>query len=213
MRSHLVQMGHKAVEQVELSMKALIEGDTALAASVRSHDDDLDDLEMEIDAEAISYISLRAPVARELRLVVVGMKAAQDLERVGDEAANIAKRVKRLRGPLPAGPTRDEFRRMADMVIQMLQEALESFLQGDEAKALSICRRDEEVDQLEKKIYKEITSRMSEHPDFFTAGIELLFVTRSLERMADHSTNIAEEVIYLLRGKDVRHSSAVKAKS
>lgn len=210
MRSHLVQMGQKAIEQVDFSVQALMNRDVELAGRVRTRDDDLDSLEIEIDAEAVSYISLRAPVARELRLLIVGMKAGGDLERVGDEAVNIAKRVKKLPGPLEAGSMRDELGRMAAMVIGMLQKALDAFLEGDEEKAISICRQDEEVDQLDKKIYKNLARRMSEQPDFIPVALELLFVSRSLERIGDHSTNIAEEVIYLLRGKDIRHSSELK---
>lgn len=203
-------MGQKAIEQVGLAMKALMEGDLELAARVRAQDDALDVLEMEIDAEATGYISLRAPVARELRLVVVGMNAGRDLERVGDEANSIAKRVKRISRPLPPGATRDEIGRMAGMVVVMLQDSMDAFLQGDDEKALDLSRRDEEVDRLEKKISKEITRTMMEDPAFIPIGLELLFVARSLERIADHATNIAEEVVYLLRGKDIRHKRPPK---
>lgn len=206
LRSHLMQIGQKAIEQVQLSFQSLVQGDVELAARVRARDDELDDLEMRIDAEAIAYMSLRAPVAGELRLVVVGMKAGHDLERVGDEATNIAKRVKKLATPLPAGEIHDDLSRMAAMVLAMLRDALDSLLEADAERALAICSRDKEVDRLNKRICKTLTLRMTEQPEFLPVALELLFVSRSLERIGDHATNLAEEVIFLLRGKDIRHA-------
>lgn len=208
LRTHLVQMGQLAIDQTQLAVRALMEGDLELVRQVRAQDDAIDALEMEIDAEAIRYMSLRAPVAKELRLVVVGMKASHDLERVGDEAVNIAKRTKKLTAPLPAGPIRDDLSAMAAIVLEMLRDALDSLLDADDAKAASICQRDKDVDRLDKKIYKEITQRMATDSDFVPLAPELLFVARSLERIADHATNVAEEVIYLLRGVDIRHKRA-----
>lgn len=211
LRSHLIEMGQKSVEQVELALRALLEGDSGLATQVRAQDDDLDRLEMEIDAEAISYISLRAPVARELRLVVVGMNVGRDLERVGDEATNIAKRAVRLSGQVPPAGAQEDLKRMGGMVVEMLQDALDAFLHGNADKALELGRRDKEVDRLDKQISKDLARRMKEEPGFIPIAFELLFVSRSLERIADHATNIAEEVIFLLRGRDVRHKKIQSA--
>jgi phosphate transport system protein len=172
---------------------------------VRAHDEELDRLEMKIDGEAFSYMSLRAPVARELHLVIVGMKAGGDLERVGDEATNIAKRVRKAGSPPPAGPISEDFGRMASLVLSLLRDALESLLQADTDKALAILARDEEIDQLNKRLCKSLTAYMVEKPERVPAALEFLFVSRSLERIGDHATNLAEEVVFLLRGKDIRH--------
>jgi phosphate transport system protein len=208
-RSQLILMGETAIEQVRAAMKALVEADTALANQVRVDDDRLDRLEVEIDDEAVRYMNLRAPIASDLRLVIVGMKASHDLERVGDEATSIAKRAIRLSAEPPLKPYID-LPRMATMALEMLRDALDCFLQVDEAKAIAVCKRDAEVDDLNRQLYRELTSYMIEKPETISRAIELMFISKSIERIADHATNIAEEMIYLSQGKDVRHSEAVK---
>jgi phosphate transport system protein len=202
-------MGETAIEQVRGAMKALVESDQGLANQVIAGDDRLDRLEVQIDDEAVRYMNLRAPIASDLRLVIVGMKASHDLERVGDEATSIAKRAIRLSGE-PALKPYIDLPRMATMALEMLRDALDCFLQVDEAKALAICRRDAEVDDLNRQLYRELTSYMIEKPETISRAIELMFISKSIERIADHATNIAEEMIYLSQGKDVRHSDAVK---
>ncbi len=212
LRSHLVLMAEKAIEQVRSAVKALVELDVELVRRVRQADDELDQLEIRIDEEAIRYVGLRGPVAGELRLVIVGMKASHDLERVGDEATNIAKRAVSLAAA--GGRIRDsgEISRMTEIAVAMLRDAFDSFLEGDEAKAVAICRRDREVDEINRTIHRDLTAHLTAHPEDTVPVIELLFVSKSLERIADHATNIAEEVIYLMRGRDVRHTEEVKKK-
>lgn len=209
LKSHLILMGQKAVEQVGLAMRAFIENDTDLARQVRRNDDELDELEVRIDAEVIEFISLRSPVTRQLRMVIVGMKAAHDLERVGDEANSIAKRTIKLaaEAPLKAHP---QIPRLAEMAGRMLRDALDSLLAPDEAMAAEVCRRDKEVDVVYKQVHRELSASLKENPAAAGSTVELLFISKSLERIADHATNIAEEVIYLLRGQDVRHDSKFK---
>jgi len=209
LRSHLSLMGEKAIEQLRTAIKALVERDREAAEEVRRNDDFLDELEVKIDEEAIRFVGLRGPVARELRLVIVGMKAGHDLERVGDEANNIAKRAIRLVDEQPVKEYVD-IPRMAVMAENMLRDALSAFFDGDEAKAIDVCRRDGEVDKINKQLYRELVGCISERPSTTTAAIELMFVSKALERIADHATNIAEEVIFLLRGKDVRHTDEIK---
>lgn len=208
-RSHLVLMGATASDQVRHAIQSLVEGDTELARRVIATDDKLDQLEIKIDEEAVRYMSLRAPVASELRLVIVGMKASHDLERVGDEATNIAKRVLKLVAEPPLKPYVD-IPRMSNMAIGMLRDALDCFLNADADKAAAVIRRDAEVDDLNKQLYRELTSFMVEKPDTISRAIDLMFISKSLERIADHATNIAEEMIYLARGKDVRHDGTLK---
>ena len=207
-RSHLILMGEKAIEQVRQAIKAVETHDVQLAARVEAADDDIDRLEVEIDAEAIRYLSLRSPVAKELRLIVAGMKAGDDLERVGDEATNIARRVKVLAAEPPLKPYID-IPRMAVLATGMIRDALDSFLEGDEAKSVAICLRDAEVDQINKQLYRELTSYISENPKTTTRAIELMFISKGLERIADHATNLAEENLFLLRGRDARHTEEV----
>lgn len=208
-RSHLILMGATAIEQVRNAIKALVDGDVGQADRVIAADDQLDDLEIKIDDEAMRYMNLRAPIATELRLVIVGMKASHDLERVGDEATGIAKRAVRLAGEPPLKPYVD-IPRMAAMATDMLRDALDCFLNGDAEKAATVIQRDPEVDSINKQLYRELTSFMVERPETISRAIELMFISKSLERIADHATNIAEEMIYLFKAKDVRHDLALK---
>jgi phosphate transport system protein len=208
-RSHLMIMGETAIRQVRDALKALVEGDVALADRVIAADDELDNLEMSIDDEAIRYMNLRAPVATELRLVIVGMKASHDLERVGDECTTIAKRAVRLAAEPPLKPYVD-IPRMANIAIEMLRDALDCFLHGDTEKALAVVRRDSEVDSINKQLYRELTSYMIENPATTTRALELMFISKSLERIADHACNIAEEMVFLAQAKDIRHREELK---
>ena len=208
-RSHLVLMGGKSMEQVRRALKALVEADISLADQVIAADDEIDRLEVEIDDEAVRYMNLRAPIATDLRLVIVGMKASHDLERVGDEATSIARRAVRLAAEPQLKPYVD-IPRMADIALEMLHDALDCFLNGDAAKAVSVVQRDTEVDTINKQLYRELTSFMIEKPDTISRAIELMFISKSIERIADHATNIAEEMVYLFQAKDIRHNDEIK---
>jgi len=208
LRSHLIDMGQKAVEQVRRALRALEDRDVVLAQQVRDLDDELDQLEVAIDAEVVSYITLRAPVARELRLVIVGMKASHDLERIGDEANSIAKRVQRIAAENPS-PLHPDIPVLARKAIQQVQDAIDSFLRMDDLQAVGICQRDKEIDKLHKQVTRQLAAQIREYPEQVTSLLELAFVVRSIERIADHAVNIAEEVIFLLRGKDIRHDKAL----
>jgi phosphate transport system protein len=208
-RSHLIMMGEKSMEQVRRALQALVERDISLADQVIAADDEIDKLEIGIDDDAIRYMNLRAPIATELRLVIVGMKASHDLERVGDEATNIARRAVRLSGEPPLKPYVD-IPRMAEIAIEMLRDALDCFLNGDANKALAVVQRDNEVDAINKQLYRELSSYMIESPETISRALELMFISKSIERIADHATNIAEEMIFLVQAKDIRHSEEVK---
>ncbi len=208
-RSHLMIMGETAIRQVRDALKALVDADVALADRVIAADDELDNLEMSIDDEAIRYMNLRAPVATELRLVIVGMKASHDLERVGDECTTIAKRAVRLAGEPPLKPYVD-IPRMANIAIEMLREAMDCFMHGDTDKALAVVRRDSEVDAINKQLYRELSSFMIEDPKTTTRALELMFISKSIERIADHACNIAEEMVFLAKAQDIRHRDELK---
>lgn len=202
-RTHLIKMGEMSIKQVQDAITSLVESDTAMAKRVIAADDELDDLEIDMDEEAIRYMNMRSPIASDLRLLIVGMKASHDLERVGDEAVGIAKRAKRLAKEVPFKPYID-IPRMAAIALEMLRDALDCFLDGDAEKAATVITRDNEVDALNKQLYRELTSFMIEDQHTISRAIELMFISRSIERIADHATNIAEEMIFLVKGKDVR---------
>ena len=209
LRMHLLQMGDRAIEQTRLALRSLTEANIALADQVISTDDDIDKLEVQIDDEAIRYMTLRGPVASELRVVIVGMKASHDLERVGDEATNIARRARKL-AIEPKLELYADIPRMANIALEMLRDALDCFVHDDEQKALAVIRRDPEVDNINRLVYRRLTSYMIEKPDTIARALELMFISKSIERIADHATNIAEEMIYLAKGKDVRHTDVAK---
>jgi phosphate transport system protein len=209
LRTKLLQMGDRSIDQVRTAVRALAEADLSLADRVIQADDEIDQLEVQIDDDAIRYMTLRGPVASELRLVIVGMKASHDLERVGDEATSIARRARRL-AIEPKVELYADIPRMANIALEMLRDALDCFVHEDEQKALSVIRRDPEVDNINRIVYRRLTSYMIENPDTIARALELMFISKSLERIADHATNIAEEMIYLAKGKDVRHSEQVK---
>ena len=208
-RSDLLRMGEIAIRQVRDALQALVTGDGKLAERVIAADDELDDLEKRIDTEAIRYMNLRAPIATELRLVIVGMKASHDLERVGDEATSIAKRAIKLAAEPPLKPYVD-IPRMANTAIEMLGAALDCFIHADKEKAIAVVKRDKEVDAINKQLYRELSSYMVEQPGTITRALELMFISKSLERIADHATNIAEEMVFLSDALDIRHDEELK---
>jgi phosphate transport system protein len=205
-------MGETAIRQVRDALKALVEGDVTLADQVIAADDEVDALEIRIDNEAIRYMNLRSPVATELRLVIVGMKASHDLERVGDEATSIAKRAVKLAAEPPLKPYVD-IPRMGSIALEMLRDALDCFLNSDTEKAVAVVKRDAEVDAINKQLYRELSSYMIERPQSISRALELMFISKSIERIADHATNIAEEMVFLAQAKDIRHSEELKKSS
>jgi phosphate transport system protein len=208
-RSNLLQMGERSIDLARLAMRSLTESDLALADKVIVADDEIDKLEVKIDEEAIRYMTLRGPVASELRLVVVGMKASHDLERVGDEATSIARRARKL-AIEPKIELYADLPRMSNIALEMLRDALDCFVQEDQQKAVGVIRRDSEVDNLNRLVYRRLTSYMIENPDTIARSLELMFISKSVERIADHAVNIAEEMVFLAGGQDIRHSNFAK---
>lgn len=206
--SRLLMMGELAIEAVRKSVQSLIEDDGALAASVIASDDDIDILEKEIDSECVRYITLRAPVASDVRLITVAMKTCHELERIGDEANSIAKRSRKLIALPPESLV--GIPRMADLTINLLKESMDCFIQEDAKTAFDLPKKDKEIDDIHRENFFKLTEAISKNPDDSALYVDLIFVSKSLERIADHATNIAEEVVFLLKGQDVRHSDEVK---
>ncbi|NDV61350.1 phosphate signaling complex protein PhoU [Puniceicoccales bacterium CK1056] len=205
MRSHLLLMGEKANAALEKGVQSLTEKDLELAKTVIREDDDIDALEIEIDHEATRYLTLRSPVASDLRLITVAIKASHDLERVGDEARNIAKRSKKLMTKGAVVSDLLNIPDMAQMAGGMLQDALQCFIAEDPEKAYAVLAKDSEVDALNKENFKGLIKQAKLDPEEINKYLDLIFISKSLERIADHATNLAEEVIFLTTGKETRH--------
>jgi phosphate transport system protein len=204
LRSDLLHMGEKVISQLRLALKAYAEHDPAIADEVIAADNDIDDFEMRIDEESIRYMGLRSPIATELRILVTGMKASHDLERAGDEITKIARRIRHLSGQAPL-KTAIDIARMGEIAIEMLRDALHCMVEGSEEKAMMVVRRDVEVDWMNRQVCDELTQEMMENRDTISRAIDLIFISKALERVADHASNIAEETIFLFKAKDVRH--------
>lgn len=198
-------MGSLAAEAVRNAMHSLLENDIECAEAVVKKDYAIDDLEIAIDREATRYLTLRAPVASDLRILTVAIKASHDLERVGDEAKNIAKKARRI---LNLKGVHQEFfhlKEMADKAQNMINRALLSFIEEDPKAAHAILLDDGEVDRLNKANVKAMLEAAKDRPENIDTYVDLIFISKSLERIADHSTNLAEEVIYFTTAKDARH--------
>jgi phosphate transport system protein len=204
LRERLLTMASLASTSVRHAVKALTDRDDELANRVEHDDSAIDELEKEVDEVAVTLL-LRAPLARDLRLIMVATKIGHDLERVGDEATAIARRSRELNREPQLKPYVD-LPRMANMVLDMLETALGAFVDGNSEKARSVVPRDKEVDQLNKQLHRELTSFIAENPANISRCLNLMAVSKRLERIGDHAKNIAEEVVYLSEARDIRHT-------
>ena len=207
LKEKLLLMGNCSEEAVTKAVRAVMERDTPLAQSVCASDDTLDGFEVEIDETSIRLLA-KAPLATDLRLITVAMKISQNLERVGDEATTIARRAQELNRE-PQLKAYIDIPRMASIALDMLKIALDAFVHKQPDKALAIIPRDKEVDEINRHLHRELSSYMIESPTTITRCLNLMVVCKSLERIADHATNIAEEVVYLYEARDVRHAGVV----
>ena len=204
LKEKLLTMSSLATSSVQNAVKALVERNDDLARQVEQADDQLDALEIELDELAIVLLS-RGPVASDLRTITVAMKITHDLERVGDEATTIARRAVDLNKEPQLKPYVD-IPRMAAMALEMLSDGLEAFVSRDTARARAVLPRDKDVDALHKQLQRELVAYMMEKPDTITRCLHLMQISKRIERIADHATNIAEEVVYLHEGRDIRHT-------
>lgn len=200
----LLTMSAEAEAALGLAVEALLERDTAKAKRVIQGDRTLDALEVEIEEHCIDLLALQQPMARDLRMLTSALKIANDLERVGDHAVNIAQSADRLSRSRPIAPE-PELVEMARLAREMLADALEAFIRGDAEAGREICRRDDRVDALHRSVFRILLTHMMEDPHMIGAGMELFLVSRNLERIADLATNIAEDVVFLVEGKSIKH--------
>jgi phosphate transport system protein len=209
LKQKLLLMASHAESAVNNAIKALVDRDDDLARKVAEDDDKIDHLEQEVDAACIALLA-KAPLATQLRLITSAMKIARDLERVGDEATTIARRSLDLSQEPQLKPYVD-IPRMATMAMAMLNDALGAFVNGDTARARAVIPRDKDVDQLNKQLYRELASFMIEKPTTITRCLNLMTISKALERIADHAKNVAEDVVYLYEARDIRHLGATAA--
>ena len=204
LKERLITMATHAEAAVNRSIKALVERNDELARNAKEDDRILDQFEIEIDDEAIRLLA-KAPLAGDLRLITIAMKISRDLERVGDEATTIARRALELNQEPQLKPYVD-IPHMAKLALEMLKESIDAFVNRDPARARIVIPRDKEVDGLNKQLHRELASYMIEKPATITRCLNLMVISKSLERIADHATNIAEEVVFLYEGRDIRHT-------
>ena len=204
LRERLLKMAGKVEEMIASTTRALVERDSSLAEEIVAADRDVDHLEIENDEHCLEILALHQPAATDLRFIRIALKTVTDLERIGDECVNIAERALELNREPQLKPLID-IPRMAGIAQDMVAEALDALVQGDADKALAVCLRDDEVDALNHQIFRELVSYMTEDPRTITRASALIAVAKHLERIADHATNIAEMVVFLVRGIDIRH--------
>ena len=205
LRDKLLAMGGRAEEQIGRAVQALVKRDETLAAAVIADDQAIDEAEIGIDELAFLILARRQPVASDLRFVMLALKVVTDLERIGDLAVNIAKRVRDL-ARFPVSPMQDRIELLATRVLGALQLALDAFVHGDAERAEKVIEGDRDIDALNMHVIADVISGGdAEDVHAVARALALSSVSRYLERIGDHSTNIAEMVIYFVRGRDVRH--------
>jgi phosphate transport system protein len=199
----ITQMGGVAEAQIASAVKAVAKRDIDLASHVMQNDSRLDEYEREIDAEAVRLLALRQPMARDLREIVAALKIAADIERIGDYAANIAKRSLAL-AQVPMVRPVAAIPRMGHLVEIIVKEVLDAYIERDVEKAIAAWQRDEELDDLYTSLFREVLTYMMEDPRNITPCTHLLFMAKNLERIGDHATNIAENIHFLVVGAPLR---------
>jgi len=204
LKQTLLTMASHAEAAVKRAIEALVSRDYDLALRIRAEDEVIDRFEVEVDETAIGLLA-KAPLASDLRLIAVAMKISQNLERVGDEASKIANRARdlsqepplKLVVPIP---------QLAEFALQMLKSALDAFVNQDTAAARALIPQDRQADAMNKDIHRQLADQMIASPDTITRCLNLMVVAKSLERIADHAKNVAEEVVFLCEAQDIRHT-------
>jgi len=204
LKERLLVMGGLAEEQVRVVTAALVEREPALATRVQSGDQTINDLHIEIDQRCVRLLALHQPVAVDLRAVIAAVKINTDLERVGDLAVNVAEAVTRYLRHTPLRPIA-HIPRMADLAQRMLRDALDAYVRHEVALAQHVLDTDDIVDALKSQVSVDLIPVMRGAPDTIEPSLDLILIARHLERIADHATNIAEDVIFMVSARDVRH--------
>lgn len=207
LRQKLLTMGGVVEMMIADSVRSLVERDTELAEKIISLDHQVNGYEVAIDEKCLELLALRQPTAKDLRFITIALKIVTDIERIGDQCANLAKRALELNQEPPLKPYID-IPRMAKQSAKMVSEALDAFVKGDPQLAVKVCKDDQVVDDLNQQVQRELYSYMLEDPRTISRAMKLTYISKYLERIADHATNIAEMVIFMVKGKDIRHTIA-----
>ncbi len=203
-REMVLRMGGLAEQMTRRVIHALVQRDATILAEVRVMETQVNLLHVEIDEACLELIALRQPAAADLRFITAAMKIIVDMERIGDQAINIVERAEPLLAVPPLKPLID-IPRMADIAQEMLKNSLDAYVNGDDALAYQTILRDDEVDQLKDQVFRELLTFMMADPTTIPRAMDLILVSRHIERIADHATNICEDVIFMVKGKDIRH--------
>ncbi|MBE0606204.1 MAG: phosphate signaling complex protein PhoU [Deltaproteobacteria bacterium] len=203
-REMVLRMGGLAEQMTRRVIHALVQRDAGILAEVRKMESQVNQLHVEIDEACLELIALRQPAAADLRFITAAMKIIVDMERIGDQAINIVERAEPLLAVPPLKPLID-IPRMADIAQEMLKASLDAYVNGDDELAYRTILRDDVVDQLKDQVFRELLTFMMSDPTTIPRAMDLILVSRHIERIADHATNICEDVIFMVKGKDVRH--------
>jgi len=206
-RARLLEMGGKVELMIANSMRSLVDRDSELAEQTIASDAEINAMEIEIDQRCLHILARRQPAARDLRFVTLALKIVTDLERIGDQCASIAKHALELNQEAQLKPYID-LPRMAEAANNAVRDALDAFVRGDAPAAVRVCQEDHLVDELDEQLQRELLTFMMENPATAGRAMRINSVSKYLERIADHATNIAEMVIFMVEGKDVRHLAA-----
>jgi phosphate transport system protein len=204
LKERLLVMGGLAEERVRAVVEALVDRNPELVDAVQMGDEPLNNLHIEIDNRCFKLLALHQPMATDLRVIVAGVKINTDLERVGDLAVNIAEAVRRYLLHPPVKQLID-IPRMAEIAQRMLRDALDSFVRRDVDLAQAVLNEDDKLDALKTQVFRELLTYMLQDPGTIEPGLDLILISRHLERIGDHATNIAEDVIFMVSARDVRH--------
>jgi phosphate transport system protein len=204
LRDRLLAMGGLVEKAIAASVASIIERDAVMADQVKTRDREINRMEVEIDGSCRRILALRQPAASDLRFITTALKIVVDLERMGDLAVNVAERALDLQQAPPLGPMHD-LARIADLAEAQLKKALDAFVTGDVEKAEEVMGADDHIDALYLKIFNDMLLVMMEDPKNIRRATSVMFAAKHLERFADHATNVAEMVVFMVRGKDIRH--------
>jgi phosphate transport system protein len=204
LREEILYMGGLVEDQIQKAVKSLVDRDSTLAEVIIERDDEVNRLDVSVDELCIRLLALHQPAGRDLRFITTGLKITTDLERIGDMAVNICERALELNQEPQLKPYID-IPRMAQIAQRMIQQSLDAFVREDTDLALRVCKDDSEVDQLNAQIFREIITFMIENPQTISRATKISSVSKYLERIADHATNIAEMVVFMVKGKSIRH--------
>jgi len=205
-RANVLQMGGLVESQIKSAVESLLSGDVALIARVIEDDHRVNAMEVNIDESCSQVIARRQPTAGDLRLIMTVVKTITDLERIGDEAEKIARMAKLLSQKNMLNlPRYHEIKHAADLALDMLRQSLDAFARLDVAMAAQVVRQDDQVDEEFRAIMRYLITFMMEDPRTISTSLEILFVAKAIERIGDHAKNMSEYVIYMVKGRDVRH--------